>query len=123
MRTHPEPTFLHEGKFVCDMKDAATAFAKYVATVYTYAQKKKKHPRINVTPNNVLSLINITVSEVEAAIKKLSCSMAVGPDNMGLLIMETYGQIPSPTLATIFNKSIKPSRFPDSYKRLCVAPV
>lgn len=107
---HPESSLPHEGKFVSDRKLWLT-YLRNSLLLCTKRTLCKRHPRIDVTTNDVLSLINTTVSEVEVAIEKLSCPMAVGPDTIPSPIIEAYGRILSRTLTTIFSNWRKSSVF------------
>ncbi|MDD9361315.1 MAG: reverse transcriptase family protein, partial [Anaplasma sp.] len=64
-----------------------------------------------------------TVSDVLFAIKKLSRSMSVGPDNIPGPIVKAYAELFAPTLAVIFDKSLKSGLFPEFWKASDVVPV
>lgn len=111
--SNTETIILHAGRFLSDQKDVANAFACYFASVYQKCEQSK-YSRINESTNDAIIFIRVAAPEVEMTIKKQSCSMAAGSDNITSSIIKNYAGIIPATLAAIFTDSITFSVYPDS---------
>ncbi|KAI5730836.1 hypothetical protein M8J77_000566 [Diaphorina citri] len=123
---HGIDVLVHNGKTLTNDVDIASCLGSYFASVY-------KDPKMLAPASSVrldvpdhsdfLKLPLISPDDVLLQIRKLKPSLSVGVDKIPAFIIKGCGNVLSPILATLFNKSLEVGVFPSSWKTAVVVPI
>ena len=97
----------NESTLVTSDLDKASLFNNFFVSVHSKALPVQLLPN---QPSSVVNDIDITVSDVLAALSRLDPSKATGLDGIGPKILKTCSEALCPVISHLFNISLKFSR-------------
>ena len=121
----PPTSMTNNGQIIYNNDEIANCFASYFQSVYQTESAKYEVRHLDSKSDLLDSFVlsNITLSEIENAIKKLKPKKSIGPDHIPPYVVKGCGEILKLPLLFIFNLSFKTSTFPDKWKEAIVCPI
>ena len=119
------PPLIVDGKPTQNDREKAEEFNKYFITaskIHEDNGRRPGPPRCQV-PEQCLEIINFQASEVEKILKNLDPQKAVGPDEISPRALRETAQTIAPTLAKIYNFSMRNRIFQDLWKLANITPI
>ena len=117
------PTIINGPEILSSSLDKARLFAKMFSSNSNLDDSGHPLPDCPIRTNITISNLNITPSEVTKFIRKLEPSKAAGPDQIPVVVLKHLAPELAPILSKLFNRCIKQSCFPLSWKHSSVCPV
>ena len=112
-----------EGETADNPQSKAQLFNKFFSSVFTEPVDGLILPEIEVQEIEELALITLTEDEVCKVLKGLDIHKAEGPDNLPTKILKECAQTLTPSITTLFNKSLSEGIFPEAWKTAIVCPI
>ena len=117
------PTIVNGPEIISSSLDKARLFAKMFSSNSILNDDGHPLPDFPHRTDINLSNLKVTPSEVAKLIRQLEPSKAVGPDEIPVVVLKELSAELSPILSKLFNKCIRQSCFPVSWKKSSVCPV
>ena len=116
------PTLQKDGITYCSDEDKAEVLNEHFASVFT---KNSGHSVPSLDPSLYPDLLpfEVTVDEVDVLLGELDPFKATGPDGIPLKLLKELAHVLAPSLALLFNASLKQGCLPCDWKTALVTPL
>jgi hypothetical protein len=106
----------HNGIETSDPVSMANVINDYFCSIFT-KWENKTHPDVYKFINDDLKLFELSVAEIEKALRSLNPTKAPGPDGIPTKILKDCATELAPKFQSLFNTSLRTGRVPEEWKR------
>ena len=117
------PPIFHNGSYISDSSDKAKLLNDFFVSQTLLDDSTATLPNTDLSANNTLHNIIITVEEVRSVLQTLKLGKSSGPDNINNRILKEIAYPISKPLCDLFNYSLSRGIFPDVWKQANVSPL
>ena len=117
------PPLMENDESISDDKAKADIFNKYFAEQGTLDTSNAELLDMNFTTHNPLERINLSFLDVEKVLLNLKTNTASSPDEVSTRMLKATARQISPSLARLFNFSLRTATYPTLWKEANVTPI
>ena len=116
------PEKFHNGSKLSSSGDQAGGFNKNFHSVFGEATNNTINSDV-ADSHPDLSSVTITVDQVKNILQKLDVNKSCGPDDISPILLKCFSQYLSPSLSSLFNRSLRDGELPNDWLNANVCPV
>lgn len=122
-KTVQKITLSKGSEHISSPSDVCQAFADFFSAVFDSTGSMSQTCTLPDQENVYLSIPELSIDDVFAAIRALPPKKSAGADGIPLFIVKGCGDVLAPILTFIFNRSLKDRLFPTAWKFSLVVPI